>query len=307
MGRLRPWLQLMRLPAVFTAMADIFLGFLLNHTSFADAPTAFALLLVASSCLYLAGMVFNDVFDRRLDAIERPERPIPSGRVPIGGAVALGCLLLAGGLAASALMGFPSLSIAAGLTACILAYDAALKPTPLGPIAMGGCRFLNVMLGASAHRHALFVWGTNIGAWPVAAALGIYIAGVTWFARRESAISSRGQLLGAMGVINIGYAALIAYIVQRPAAVIGDPPVELGFPVLVVLAAIILITNRRLARVAVDPVPQKVQGAVKTLLLSYVVLCATLVFFKTGEAGLAIATAALLLPAMYLGRWLSIT
>jgi 4-hydroxybenzoate polyprenyltransferase len=41
-------------------------------------------IVLASGCLYLAGIVFNDVFDRKVDARERPTRPIPSGVVPLG-------------------------------------------------------------------------------------------------------------------------------------------------------------------------------------------------------------------------------
>ena len=36
------------------------------------------------------------------------------------------------------------------LIAFILLYDAKMKRTWLGPFYMGGCRFLNVLLGASA-------------------------------------------------------------------------------------------------------------------------------------------------------------
>lgn len=78
--RWRAYLQLMRFPAVFTALADICLGFLLTHSTLAPAAD-FALLAIGSSGLYLAGMVFNDFFDRHLDARERPGRPIPSGRI----------------------------------------------------------------------------------------------------------------------------------------------------------------------------------------------------------------------------------
>jgi 4-hydroxybenzoate polyprenyltransferase len=72
----RAYLQLVRLPNVFTAMADILLGFLLTHRRLDPWPQ-FALLLVASCLLYLAGMVLNDYFDREQDARERPFRPIP--------------------------------------------------------------------------------------------------------------------------------------------------------------------------------------------------------------------------------------
>ena len=79
------YLQLIRLPTVFTAMADIVLGYVLTHRVIVgpegwDDPAKFFGLLASSCCLYLAGMVFNDVFDRKQDAEERPSRPIPSRR-----------------------------------------------------------------------------------------------------------------------------------------------------------------------------------------------------------------------------------
>ena len=40
-------------------------------------PERLAWLLVATATLYAGGIVFNDYFDRTLDAVERPERPIP--------------------------------------------------------------------------------------------------------------------------------------------------------------------------------------------------------------------------------------
>src|SRR5688572_1337303 len=89
--------QLLRLPNVFTAVADVMMGYLVTHGQFRHDGVL--PLLVASSCgLYLAGMVLNDVFDRERDARERPERPIPSGRVSVSSAALLGALLLAAGV-----------------------------------------------------------------------------------------------------------------------------------------------------------------------------------------------------------------
>ena len=154
------------LPAVFTALADICAGYSCQTRGFQHVGE-FAALLTASAALYLAGMVFNDVFDRRRDAIGRPGRPIPSGRIRVSSAAIVGAVLVAIGLGSAMSVSTQALWIALGLTACIIAYDGVLKVTPLGPLAMGGCRFLNVMLGASgdgaAQRYAAMpvedVWG----------------------------------------------------------------------------------------------------------------------------------------------------
>src|SRR3970040_2287363 len=104
--RLRAYLELLRAPTVFTAMADVLMGAAVASAAwpeFAEAWVAIrlplAVLLGASSCLYLAGMVLNDYFDRAQDAAERPRRPIPSGRVSPTAAAWLGGELLLAGMA----------------------------------------------------------------------------------------------------------------------------------------------------------------------------------------------------------------
>src|SRR5579872_3523359 len=191
MQRVRAYLQLVRLPAVFTAMADIFLGFLLTHLSLSPVVD-FLWLLGASTGMYLGGMVLNDVFDSQIDARERPNRPIPSGRVSQRAATGIGIGLIVAGFGCAAGAGLATAKIAAILAAMILAYDWLLKSTVLGPVAMGCCRSLNIMLGASA---TYFVWGRPQVL--VALAMGIYVAGVTWFARQEATKSKRFQLIGA--------------------------------------------------------------------------------------------------------------
>ena len=59
-----------------------------------QSPVDFLLLLVTSASLYLSGMVWNDIFDRHVDANERPNRPIPSGRVPVRAAVMFAVTLM---------------------------------------------------------------------------------------------------------------------------------------------------------------------------------------------------------------------
>ncbi|MCA9056061.1 MAG: UbiA family prenyltransferase, partial [Planctomycetaceae bacterium] len=134
----KAYIQLLRLPAVFTALADIFLGYMLTHASVRDAPVSLGLLLATSACLYLSGMVFNDLFDRRIDAIERPQRPIPSGRVSVRAAAILGTGLMAAGLGLAAslrwidplLCGWNPLVVATAIVAAIFLYNGMLKSTP---------------------------------------------------------------------------------------------------------------------------------------------------------------------------------
>ncbi len=296
---MRAYLQLLRLPAVFTAMADIFLGFMLTHRGF-QPWDKFAGLLAASSCLYFAGMVFNDVFDVKQDAQERPNRPIPSGRVPAWSAVLLGVILMAAGVGAASQVAPWSLFIAGCLVPAILGYDVILKRTPLGPLGMGICRFLNVMLGASDYG-----WYAKVHFWgnpqiTCAIALGLYIIGVTWFARTEAKHSSRWQLGGAL-LVSLGGIGVLARLVNYRLA---EARQEIVYLMLGMIA--VNVSFRAVSAIA-DPAPQRVQPMIKLMLLSYVMLCATLVYWHTGDGQLALITACLVVPALLLGKLIPMT
>jgi 4-hydroxybenzoate polyprenyltransferase len=286
----------MRFPAVFTALADIFLGFLLTHVDFGSPD--FVALLGSSSGLYLGGMVFNDLFDRELDARERPGRPIPSGSISPRAAAILGSALVLLGLVCATSVGTQALEVSVILLALILAYDGFLKKTPLGPVAMGGCRFLNVMLGASAAEN--LVWSNP--QLVVALAMGVYVAGVTWFARKESDRSARSQLVAAAATSHAGVAGLIAsmWTIRKS----DSQPAWLA---IAAIACVIAWIDIRLLAAMRDPTPRNVQAAVKRMLLAIVLLDATMVFFCTGSPMLAACVAALIIPAATLGRWIFIT
>ncbi|MFF7948553.1 UbiA family prenyltransferase [Streptomyces griseorubiginosus] len=114
-------------------------------------PTPRTFLAIASSvCLYEAGMALNDWADRDVDAVERPHRPLPSGRIRPAAALGAACVLTGAGLSFAAWAGRPALTVAVPLAATVWAYDLALKNTRLGPAAMATARGLDLLLGASA-------------------------------------------------------------------------------------------------------------------------------------------------------------
>jgi len=288
--------QLVRLPTVFTCVADIFTGFLLTHGSLEPVDT-FALIVAVSVCHYWTGMVLNDWFDRQIDAVERPGRPIPSGRIAARAALTIALALNAVGLILAAMAGGNTLLVATALTLCVWLYDGILKKTPLAPVLMGGCRFLNVMLGASASPTGELWCLPQVH---VAAGMGLYVAGLTWFARQEASISRRGQLISATFVINVGLATLVAFILHSPAS----NQRETSLFVLVVIAITIV---RRLIRAIAVPTPRHVQTAVRTMLLSLIMLNATMILFATGDLSLSLTVISLLIPALLLSRWIPMT
>lgn len=310
MGTLKAYLQLCRFPALFTALADIMLGFLLTRSSLDSVPQL-VLLMGASAGLYLSGMVWNDIFDREEDARERSGRPIPSGRVPLKNAIIFASVLMLIGTGCAAAAGRHSLKVAGMLIAAIFLYDGVLKRTVLGPFMMGGCRFLNVILGgSSAAVRFASIWGRP--AWWVAASLGVYICGVTWFSRSEAQTSNRGKLLFAALVINAGLLGLATWIggwTISSGFLIGASGVRDPKLVLLMLGMIALSINRRILLAVRNPEPAYVQTGVKVMLLSVIMLDATSIYFKLGDPGMhyAAATALLVIPGLIVGKWMSMT
>ncbi|MFI6438721.1 UbiA family prenyltransferase [Streptomyces sp. NPDC050759] len=146
-ARARAWAELLRLPALFTVPGDALAG----AAAVSARPSARTLLAIASSvCLYEAGMALNDWADRDVDAVERPHRPLPSGRIRPAAALGAACALTGAGLTLAACAGRPALTVAAPLAATVWAYDLALKNTPAGPFAMATARGLDLLLGAAA-------------------------------------------------------------------------------------------------------------------------------------------------------------
>ena len=204
-------LRLVRPPNVFTAIADGLAGLLVLRGLGLTVPDRACLTLVASACLYLAGIVLNDVFDRHIDARERPTRPIPSGEVSVAFAALLGVGLLAGGWLAAAAIGRGPAIVAAVLAATILAYDVALKHTRLGPLAMGACRGLDVALAISTGLGVERCWPAVALAGPVV--LALYVTGLTYIARDEvDGNTTRRARTGLLILAALGLAVMIGLV-----------------------------------------------------------------------------------------------
>lgn len=151
-----PLLRFLRFPGVFTALADIFAGYLILRFAGAGEGAAQTLpyLLGASACLYMAGMAWNDIFDFETDAKERPDRPLPSGMLGLTQGFLLAGILTIAGLMLAMVAGLHSFLVAAVLLVCILLYDGGMKHLEgVGPVVMGACRGANLLLGMTAHSH----------------------------------------------------------------------------------------------------------------------------------------------------------
>ncbi len=106
MNRLQPYAQLVRLPNLPTALADIALGALaIGAWAEPRRWPIYLLLMLASACLYCGGMAWNDFFDREQDRLERPDRPLPSGKITPRQAALCATGLVAAGAAFAFLAG----------------------------------------------------------------------------------------------------------------------------------------------------------------------------------------------------------
>lgn len=179
--------DLVRLPSVLSVPGDVLLGAATSGSR--ERPAKIAGLTTASSCLYLAGMALNDYADRKTDAAERPGRPIPSGRVSPRFALRLAAGLTVAGLGlAYAAGGRRSLGVALPLAATVWAYDLAVKKTSWGPVAMAGCRSLDVLMGATDIRKSL----------PAVGVIGGHTFLITTVSRKEAQGGTKGLALGAL-------------------------------------------------------------------------------------------------------------
>jgi 4-hydroxybenzoate polyprenyltransferase len=228
--------ELVRAPAALSVPGDAFAGAAAAGTPGRTTPG----LAAASVCLYWAGMAANDWADRELDARERPERPIPSGRVSPPQALGVAVGLTAAGLGLAVLSGGRrAAAVALPLAGAVWAYDLRAKNTPAGPAAMAACRALDVLLGASG--------GRPLRAIPAAATVAAHTYTVTALSRRE--VSGGDAVLPAMTLA--GTAAVAAAAAGRRAG-----------PATVLAAWYAARYGAAQARAAADPSPGSFRAAV---------------------------------------------
>ena len=297
--RVRAYLEIVRLPNLFTAVGDIVAGYLIVSRGVDISWRDLIILMLASVCLYAGGVVLNDYFDRDIDSVERPERPIPSGRIHERDALKLGVRLLGLGCVFAVGVGVSSLIVAALLAGCIVLYDSKGKRIEyVGSVNMGACRFLNVVLGASGAAASVQVETWIWFVLPVAALVMLYIAAVTLLATGEVWGGNRtisSLVFGAVVVVIGGVVWLgLADRLVEPLA---------SYPFLAVFG---LATLGVIGRVVGAPTAPNIRTAIKTCVLSLILLDAAI---AAGAGGLlfGVGIAILLLPALYAARLYAVT
>jgi hypothetical protein len=186
-GRLSVALRLGRVSNLPTVTSNVLAAVALAHGAAGPDPIAIAVTCAALSLLYVAGMFLNDAFDRGIDAIERPDRPIPSGQVTAAEVFAAGFALLAfgvlaiAGLAFATRAGWAPIGSVLGLAGLIVLYHLHHKRNPLAPVIMGLCRvgvYTTAALATGAALSSTLLVGCG--------ALLAYLIGLTYVARQEN-------------------------------------------------------------------------------------------------------------------------
>lgn len=244
-SRLRAWGRILRLPNLLTVPGDPIAGFLLvTQGSVRLLPGVWA--AAAGLCFYAAGLIVNDLCDIETDRRERPDRPLPSGQIRPIAAVAAALLLLAAGQAFTCLLDPQAWWIGFMLVLTSFLYNLGFKSIPvLGPLTIGACRGLNVMLGASAVPSVEPLSASLLLA---VATISGYIAAVSHIARREMAATSIGEERWIPAVVLVFGFALIARI-----QVFGSIPSWLGFSGAFLLAGIVTLEVASMLEAASHP------------------------------------------------------
>ena len=264
-GTLRAWLELLRLSNAPTVVSNVLAGAaagaLVQAGGEGIPAWVVGQVLFGALLCYWAGMVLNDAFDARVDAAERPFRPIPSGRVTLARARAAGVVMLAVGTALLAFVGMPAdgsggivgsatFPWAVLLGACVLAYDVLHLQLPGASGLVAGCRALVIAIAALAVSPA--------APWPVVAWIALPLLAYVLCV----GVAARDEVRGLRGPARVVLWLLPALAVVAPVGVrwlagVSAPAEAWMLPALlgcIALAAWTAFTGTRAARAGHVPV-----------------------------------------------------
>jgi len=233
--------RISNLPTCWTnVLTGSAIGSMATSSSVAILPVIVMSIII--SLFYMAGMALNDLVDLKIDWIQRPERPIASGKISPGAALVFIILLFVTALGLALIFFWHCIFFALLLTAAIILYDITHKRFVLSVIFMALCRALIYVISA----YAVFGGRGGMGEFWTSTVisssiLALYIAFMTVIARSENKqqIDSRRWLSVAIMLLvpavfvmsgdRLFYPYIIAFILlivlSRAAMfVFGNPP-----------------------------------------------------------------------------------
>jgi len=292
----RDYAQLIRLPAMFTVCSNVIAAHLIAVVYWSGVgvgivqSTTLLLTMLASLCLYHGGMVLNDCCDYDIDRHERPERPLPSGKVKRKTAWLIAFTMLLLGFIFAALISFQTATISAILVVAIIAYDGGPRQGWRAAINMGICRYLNWLMAISAIG---LNWELALLPIPILC----YVTALTRISQDEVQATSPTMILKAAGLILAGSCCWLAWFI------FGLFNYHLA---LIALVAVLILLALRFLSLYRDYNPDSVKSIVSTLLFGIIPLDA-LLLLSSGQIMAAVLLLLLLFPGKLAGRFIYVT
>lgn len=262
--RIRAWLELLRAPNLMTVPGDPIAGFLLSGGAAVSGLTHVMPVMLSSVCLYSFGLIMNDLADVETDRRERPMRPLPSGRISLSAGRLAAVFFLVWGLTMAWMTGRDTGIVAVALALAIVCYNVLLKNRPVsGPLSMGSCRGLSMMMGAAAGG------GVDLRVALGIAGLTLYVAGFSAIAQGEMKRTSVGmrRWLPAF-ILVVMFTSLFA--VSSGAVLEKSLLIKAAFPAMLAIALAVLCGKR--AKCGAD-IPGVIGGFIANLMLVQAALC----------------------------------
>lgn len=290
------FLRLIRPANIITSIADVLAGLAIaGYLQVAPIQTAYLIpvmyLVLSSACLYAGGIVFNDICDFKTDQAERPERVLPRGELSMRFALSAGIILMFSGILFAFLINLYAGIIAFLIALSALFYDRFGKHLTLsGPLNMGICRGLNLMLGISIMPAALSHWAI-LPLIPVC-----YIYAITMI--------SRGEVFGGRRITLYIAAGLYLVVI----AGIFSASLLIGYHMLpsILLMGLTYMTGRPLLAAISKPTGINIGLAVKAGILALIIMDAAWAA-AFGQAALALVIILLLPVSVFLSKRFAVT
>jgi len=295
---IKDYLVLVRLPNLFTLPSNILVG-MATVSSLAFTLTSFTqflLLVTISVLLYCVGIVLNDLYDFDIDKKERPNRPLPSGKISRRSAIVLVTIFSTLALILSLLVSFSTLVISTILFSVIFGYDKYLKNTHAGPFTIASARVMNILLGTSVSLRSVDSYSQIVTLTFVLIITFVYVSLIGFISRYEvHGFSDNTKLLLPPAIVATVISSIILF------SLMGFFKLE-SLIILSLFSFIMIISFSRIYRRDSG----RTQQIVRNMILSIIVLDST---FLTGiigiELGLAVLT--LMVPLLVLANKMDMT
>ncbi len=298
MGTIRDYLTLVRFPNLFTIPSNVMVGFAQILLLPGARIENLVFLTITSILLYVVGIIMNDYHDLEIDRNERPERPLPSGRISQRSALVLAFLTTILAIILAVFVSIPSLLLTLVLLTTILAYDYWLKNNILGHLTIALARVFNVVLGCSQgiitliSNHDDFVRTAVI-----LVNVFLYVTGISYLSRIEVYPSTKQSNFKIAVVLVSLIPAILTFFTLT-----GLFKWDLFLP----LAIFVGILTKSIIGKYGSFDPDVIKKIVRNLVLSIIVLDSA---FMSGTLGFAygLTLLLLLLPALILSRKFYVT